>query len=868
MKTKNYVFVLILLAVGISGFSQNKQVQLQGSVKDSNTGESLVGVVVQVQGTKSPVVTDATGRFKLNANHSLPFTVIVSYSGYDKQEYIIESLEDEFNFEIRQSQNLLSRVVVTARRRTETAQNIPIPISVIGGLQVAEAGSFNVNRVKELIPSVQLYSSNPRNTGLNIRGLGSSFGLTNDGIDPGVGFYVDGVYYARPAATTLDFIDVEQIEVLRGPQGTLFGKNTTAGAFNVTTKKPSFTPGANFELSYGNYGYIQAKSSITGPITKNIAARVSFSGTQRDGLLTNVVTQQKVNDLNNLGVRGQLLFKLSDKTTAILAADATSQRPNGYAQVVAGVVTTKRSAYRQFNKIIADLGYTLPSTNPFDRLIDQDTPWRSNQDLGGVSLNIDTKLGTGTLTSTSAWRYWNWDPSNDRDFTGKQALALSQAPSKHKQWSQEVRWAGSISSKVTGVFGVFAIGQDLRTDPYHTEESGKDQWRFAKNTTGIVGGVDQDALWATPGLFNGYGIHTTSLLNTFSGAAFAQVDWAITDKLHVLPGLRANYDQKKVDYKRETYGGIANPTANQLKLLKGVYSNQAFTADTDNTNFSGQVTVSYKAGKKINTFVTYANSYKPVGVNLGGILNDANGNPDLSLTTIKPEQVNHIEIGVKTTPTKNSTLNITVYNTDIKDYQTLVQSPDITQNRGYLANAEKVNVRGAELDGDIKIGSHLAFYGSLAYTDAKYVSFTNAPLPLEETGSKDANGVQYYAKDASGGALPGVSKWAGSIGCEYSFEGQFLGNSGRFYIASDTYGRSTFSSSPTPSAYLNIPGYALLNARIGFRATKGVSVTAWGRNILDKDYFEQLLPGAGNAGHYAAVLGDQRTYGVTLRYSF
>src|SRR5690606_15386076 len=140
------------------------------------------------------------------------------------------------------------------------------------------------------------------NTTLNIRGLGSTFGLTNDGIDPGVGFYVDGVYYARPAAATLDFIDVEQIEVLRGPQGTLFGKNTTAGAFNITTKKPSFTPSATFEASYGNYGYIQAKSSVTGPIIpKKLAARISFSGTQRDGMLYNVRTLKYVNDLNNLG---------------------------------------------------------------------------------------------------------------------------------------------------------------------------------------------------------------------------------------------------------------------------------------------------------------------------------------------------------------------------------------------------------------------------------------------------------------------------------------------------------------------------------------------------------------------------------------
>ncbi len=304
----------------------------------------------------------------------------------------------------------MNQVVVTSRRRKETVQESPIPVSVVTGVRVAEAGAFNVNRLKELIPTVQLYSSNPRNTGLSIRGLGTTFGLTNDGIDPGVGFYVDGVYYARTAATTLDFIDVERVEVLRGPQGTLFGKNTTAGAFNVTTRKPSFRQGANFELSYGNYGYIQSKASITGPLSKKLAGRFSFSGTQRDGTIYNVASQQYVNDLNNLGGRAQLLYRPNDKTDITLTADATRQRPNGYAQVYAGTAPTLRANYRQFNQIIADLGYTLPSTNPFDRIIDQDTPSRSFQDLGGASLNIETELGKGTLTSTTAWRYWNWNP--------------------------------------------------------------------------------------------------------------------------------------------------------------------------------------------------------------------------------------------------------------------------------------------------------------------------------------------------------------------------------------------------------------------------------------------------------------------------
>jgi iron complex outermembrane receptor protein len=211
--------------------------------------------------------------------------------------------------------------VTGARRREETVQEVPIPVAVVDGELITEAGAFNVNRIKELIPSVQLYSSNPRNTGVNIRGLGSPFGLTNDGIEPGVGYYVDGVLYARPAATTLDFIDVERVEVLRGPQGTLFGKNTTAGAILVTTRKPSFTPAYDFELAYGDDAFVQAKGSVSGPLGDKVAGRLSLTSTQRDGVLYNVATQEKVNDIVNLGLRTQLVVAPSERIDGTFALD-------------------------------------------------------------------------------------------------------------------------------------------------------------------------------------------------------------------------------------------------------------------------------------------------------------------------------------------------------------------------------------------------------------------------------------------------------------------------------------------------------------------------------------------------------------------
>ena len=842
-----------LLFIVIQSNAQNTPIinaTLSGTVIDAVTNERLIGASVSIKGTTNGASTDANGEFRLITGQKLPFTLIVTYIGYKTRELIVNEPKVEIRLEA--GSNQLEDVVVTSRRRQESVQDIPIPISVVRGVTVEDQGAFNVNRLKELVPTVQFYASNARNTTLNIRGLGSTYGLTNDGIDPGVGYYVDGVYYARPAATALDFIDIDQVEVLRGPQGTLFGKNTTAGAFNVTSRAPSFDPTASFELSYGNYGYIQAKTSISGPLSKKLAARVSFSGTQRNGLFYNTRTQTNINDINNIGVRTQFLYKPTEKINITFIADITDQKPVGYGWPVAKVVTTQRAAYRQFNAIIADLNYKLPYQSAFERILDLDTPSRAGNQLGGLSLNADFKIGKGTLTSTTAWRYWKWDPLNDRDYTGLPSFTISSGTSAHDQFSQEFRYSGKINDKLSGVIGAFGLWQDLRTDPVHTEEAGSAQWRFAQSST--------SALWKTPGLFDNFGIKTTYGIKSSSVALFAQADWAITSKLHILPGIRYNNDTKKANYSRVTYGGLQTTDAALLALKNGVYSNQTFDIDASEGNFSGQLTVQYKFNKNVNAFGTYSLSYKPIGVNVGG-LPTASGRVLTELATVKPEAVSHLEFGVKTKPSANSVLNIVFHNTDIKDYQTQVQTPEPGVNRGYLANAERVRVIGLEIDGNIKVNNHLSFTGAFAYTDGKYVKFTNAPVPIEEVG-----GAQAF-KDVSGGQLPGISKYAGSLGTEITGKGSLLGLKGNFFGGLDVYYRSTFSSSPSPSAFLDIEGYALLNGRVGFRASNGLSIFIWGRNLGNKDYYEQLLVAPGSAGQIGGILGDPRTYGVTLRYT-
>jgi iron complex outermembrane receptor protein len=849
------MFVLAALAIALLPASLRAQgtATVAGVVKDS-TEAPLPGVTVKIvnetNGTAVDAVTDGQGAYSASVAPG-PYRLEAALDGFEtavRQVVVGPGSPATADLTLTPAR-FTEGVVVTARRVEEVVQEVPIPVSVLSGALVESAGAFNVNRVKELIPTVQFYSSNPRNSAVTIRGIGSPFGLTNDGIEPGVGLYIDGVFYARPAAATLDFLDVAQVEVLRGPQGTLFGKNTTAGAINVSSRRPTFAPESNIEVGYGSYNFFQTKASVSGPLTSKLAGRVSFSGTGREGFIYNTTTGDKTNTLSNVGVRGQLLVVPSKAVAVNIGFDHTGQRPDGYAQVVAGVAPTLRPANRQWAQITADLGYTPPSYNPFDRLTDTDTSWQSNQDMGGASATIDWTVGRGHVTSATAYRYWNWDPSNDRDFIGLPVTAISAAPSKQNQWTQEVRYAGPLSPRVNLVAGVFAFHQALDSNPSFKQEQGAAAARFLLAPTAAA---------ATPGLLDGYGYDQFLKFRNTSAAAFGQLEWAITDRLRLLPGLRFNYDDKFVDFNQVVYGGLQTTDPVLIALQRSVLAPQAYATDVDDVNTSGQLTLAYQASSKVNTYATYSTGFKSVGLNLNGVPTDALGNPVLSAATVKPEDVGHYEVGVKTEPFQGVTANFTVFHTGIKDYQTQVVNASVGVLRGYLANAEKVRVRGAEFDGNYRVNRRLSFYGALAYIDGIYVSFPDAPPPVEDTGGPQV-------KDISGSVLPGISKWALTFGGEVNQPATVFKHAGEFFGAVDTSYRSEFSSSPSASRYMMVDGYGLANLRAGYRWSDGWSVFFWSRNLLDKEYFEFLTAQPGNSGLIVGLPGDPRTFGVTLR---
>ncbi len=777
----------------------------------------------------------------------------------------------------------VSEVTVTARRRSENVQEVPIAVSVVGASTLEAQGAYNINRLTQLQPTLQFYSTNPRNTFINIRGIGAPFGLTNDGFEQGVGIYIDQVYYNRIASATLDFVDVEQVEVLRGPQGTLYGKNTTAGAINITTRPPSFEFEGKAEVSLGNYGFKQGKASVSGPLSETVAARLSVSNTDRRGTIYNVATNQHVNSQDNLGVRATVLWQPSDDLNFTLTGDYNLQNPICCAQIYARVGTTQRALNRQYAALTARFpGYRVPSTNPFDRLTDLDAPIAARNEHGGVSGKVEWDVGPGTLTSVTAWRYWDWGPKNDRDFTGLPVYTKVNNPTKQDQYTQEFRYTYDGES-LNFVAGLFAFHQKIRTSGVQQTGTAASAWLLAPTS----------ALSNNPAVLNNLLAENDIRLDNTSVAAFGKVNWKVSDRFTVSPGIRINYDKKEGLYDSVVTGTastgarvkVSNDPTSPLfsdpwiAAQRGVQASQFFEVDFSDWNVSYDINLAYEITDDINAYATYARSFKTGGVNLNGVPSLANGLPALEVAKIDPEKVNHFEAGLKTQLwDRRATFNLSAFYTDIKDFQASVISNISGSNvlRGYLANADKARTKGVEFDLSVQPSERFSAYASGAYTDAKWIKFVDAPCPPELVGGGTGTppgppatpGANSPANcDVSGQRMPGISKWAFSWGAEYNVPTTLLGREGEVYAGYDGNYRSKFSSNASRSIYTDIDSYALHNFRVGFR-TDEFNIFGWVRNAFDEEYFESLAVTPGNTGLISAQMPDPRTWGLTLKAEF
>ncbi len=739
----------------------------------------------------------------------------------------------------------LGDIVVTARRREENVQDIPIALSVVSNELLDSTGTNNVSQLTQLVPSLQILTSNPRNTAITIRGLGASYGLANDGLEQGVGIYVDQVYNARPATATLDFIDIDRIEVLRGPQGTLFGKNTTAGALNITTQSPRFEPEGVGEVTIGDYGLRQIKGTVTGPLYGDlVAGRLSFVSSQRDGFLTNVTNGENQNDQNSLSLRGQLLIQPNERLSVRLSADHSRQETNCCTQVYVTYGPTQRTAAQQFPTLAAGRGYAPASLNPYDRISDVDADIQADQWHAGGSAIVDYDFGDIGFTSVTAYREWDWEPANDRDYTALDIIRQSANPSAQNQFTQEFRIGSQGSRTIDWTTGLYYFNQTVDTDG--VTEYGRDASYW------LLGPTVPDAL------LDGYKVFNVSSIETTSYAVFGQFTWNITDRFRVTPGLRYTDEEKTGTYTATVDGGLVTTDATLISRRLGIARPQTYSAEVSDGSLSGQIAASYDLSDDVLVYGSYAKGFKSGGINMAGLPTLANGLPALNSAEVDPEEVTTYELGLKTQSfDRRLTANLAAYYTEIADFQANVVDAGPGALRGYLANVEKVEIKGVELDLTARPTESLDLFANVAWTDGEYTSFANGPCPLELIGSSTA------ACDLSGKEFPGVSPWAGSVGGEYRWRLNDVG--GEVLVGADASYRSAYFADASASRYTRIDGYGLVNLRAGFRSDANWEAYVFVKNALDEDYLQFVSVQTGNSGLVIGNPGDPRTVGVTVR---
>jgi iron complex outermembrane receptor protein len=744
-------------------------------------------------------------------------------------------------------------IVVTARLREENAQTVPISMSIVGGdkLDVTPLTS-NVQQIIQLVPSLNYVSPNPRNTAFTIRGLGSSvvaISQANDGLEPGVGFYVDQVYHARPATAAFDFLDLDRVEVLRGPQGTLFGKNTTAGAINISSRAPTADPTFMVEASHASDDYRQLKAAANGPLGDgdgDVTGRLSAQITQRDGVLYNARTGRNLNDIGTTGARGQIAFAPSDELKIRVSADHSSFDSSCCTQVYFGVAPTLKSAARQYSTLAAGQSYAPPSLDPFEGRPDIDGDLLVNTSEGGVATIVDRDFDGITLTSVTAWRYWQWDAENDRDYTGLSIQTSQHIPSRQDQYSQEIRFASNGDRKIDYVAGLYWFTQTIEGRPITVYGPLAAYWLL-----GPPPGIPSN-------LLDGY-----TRFDSDSYAAFGEITWRATDRLSLTAGTRYTWEDKHGTYDARVSGGLdttgnAALTNSKLSILRP----QSYVADIDDDNGSGRLVFSYELAPAVMGYATYNRGYKSGGINMSGLPLDAANQPALATAVVEPERNTTYELGVKMELLERRwLLNIAVYDTAVRNFQANVVDTGPGALRGYLANIDKVSVRGAELDSAFALGARFTGRAAVAYTDGVYDSYANGPCPIERIGNSTT------VCDLSGRQISAQPRLTQSLGGEYHWPMRaHAGAEG--YVNVDVATRSHTYGDPSDSQYTVLDGYTLVNASVGVRNLGPFELSLWARNLLDEDYMQNLTVQAGNSGLIVGTPSDPRSVGLTLRAVF
>lgn len=750
-----------------------------------------------------------------------------------------------------------AEIIVTAQKREENLQDVPLAVSVVGGEAIANSGAVTLENAQYLVPSLNFRKSGTTlNQALFLRGVGTiNFSIA---AEPSVAAVLDGVVLSRAGEGFTDLADVERIEVLRGPQGTLFGKNASAGVVSIVTKRPSDVFEGSIEASYFTKAEYRGRATINMPLGENVRSRFTGYYSEYDGNIRNITLNRKVNGYKHYGFRGAIEADLGDTVTLLLRGDWRKAEDDCCAEIIGTTPTNAAATALTATGIAGDR----------TRRVAQNLMTATNEESWGVSLQADAELGEHVLTSITSYRGWDNQEIRDGDWLDRPYVGLNQlhddGPQTSNTFSQELRLASPTGNFLEYVVGAY----------YSRAESDRTFARSvvtcsASTLAAVAPGLTPCS--TAPGISTittPYGIADFgSVFKNF--AVFGQATFNLSDAIRLIGGLRWTQDKLDIYHIRRTtlsgpgvgasfdagvYNNGARVPAPGTGFLAGPSNGIPFTANNKNDNLSGKAAVQFDLSDDIMSYASYTRGYKGPAYNV--FYNMASIHTNL----IEPETVNAYEVGLKNTFLDGTLIvNLAAYYAKYKNYQ--ANSPDFVNDvrTTRLINAGTVSTKGFELELLANPADNFSVNASLAYNKAKVVQFNLPP------GANAADLIP------SGTPLANAPEWKFATGFDWKIETGGFANielNGQLAMQSD----QIYELSPSAAVRRGstVDGYAIVDLSAALVDKNDVwRVALQVKNLFDQSFASSIVSGGpGGSFRYIIPREADRYFGITARVNF
>lgn len=700
-------------------------------------------------------------------------------------------------------------VIVTARRRAEVLQDVPVAVTAVSAETLENRGTADITELARSTPSLTLNSARGSNSTLIsfIRGVGQQDPLW--GFDPGVGLYVDDVYLARPQAAVLDVFDVQRIEVLRGPQGTLYGRNTIGGAIKYVTRRIGDEPLISMRGAYGSYDQFDAIGSISGPITENFGISATVARYLRDGYGKNLNTNTEHYNKDVLAARVSAEWTPDDSLFFRLAADYVNDGSNA------------RHGHREFAPIPAGVYDTNAGAGD-----------KNEVETRGISLTGEWEANDWlTLKSITAYR--DGFTRGNIDFDGQPAPILD-IPAEYDddQFSQEFQalFEGDRWSGVAGLFFLDATASG------------------AFDT--VVGLANLTTL-------------TSGSVDTKSWSAFGDFSYDLTDQLSFSVGGRFTHDEKTGTVFRQQYLGIRSPHFGNAAAVPLGAPRTNYTDTKEFEEFTPRVSVSYEFTPDMTAYASWGRGFKSGGFDMRG---DAVLYPN-TVNGYEPETVETIELGLKGRLFDNFTFATAVFDSAYEDQQITTQYPSGATVASVVDNVGQSSIRGWEFEGQLRLTDNFVVNGMLSYIDAQFDEFL-AYIPTGPLNTTCPTLVGCFVDVSSQRDFQNTPEWTGSIGFTYTHN--FSDGSHLNFTPSAAY-RGDYQQFETPAPLLDQEAYWMYDAAaVWTSASDRWTVALNGKNLSDERYKTggYNFPAAITGNSVIAFYGAPRTYTFSVGVKF